>query len=79
MFDYRASDIFNNGVEFRGGGTVCDILEIMLNKPGEGTFQGRMDRGQGYLDELYDRGQQICRGESDEELFDEYSLGDRQV
>jgi hypothetical protein len=51
-------------------------LEIMLNRPGEGTFQGRMDRGQGYLDELYDRGQRICRGESDEELFDEYSLGE---
>jgi hypothetical protein len=73
MFEYRASDIFNRGVEFRGGGTVCDIMEVLLTDPSSGTFQGRMDRAQGYLDELYDRGQRICRGETNEELFDEYA------
>jgi hypothetical protein len=76
MMGYRASEIFNKGVELLPGGTTCDILEVLLKHPGDGTFQGRMDRAVAYLDTMYERAQAICRGESTEDLFDDYALAE---
>lgn len=75
-FNYRVSDILNNGLYLNGGPGVrtCDIMEIVLDTPDTGMFQSRMDRAQENLDELYKRSAAICKGETDEPLFNAYSM-----
>ncbi|WWC60931.1 uncharacterized protein I303_103507 [Kwoniella dejecticola CBS 10117] len=76
MFDYRVSDIVNRGIELRSGGRTCDILEILLSDPSNGSFKERQDRAMLLLDDLYERSRRIARKgkHSPEGIFTEYSL-----
>jgi hypothetical protein len=74
MMGYRVSDILNKGLELEGGGRVCDIMEILLDDPGTGTFQGRMDRAQGILDETYERAIKKCSTVPTEILLSDYAM-----
>jgi hypothetical protein len=74
MMGYRASEILNIGLELRGGGRVCDIMEVLLEDPSTGTFQGRMDRAQSILDVTYERAEEKCRNTPTEDLLSEYAL-----
>jgi len=74
MMDYRVSEILNKGLTLRGGGRTCDIMEVLLEQPGWFGFQERMDRAQGFLDQLYDRAIARCTTEPDVPLLSEYAL-----
>jgi hypothetical protein len=74
MMGYRASDILNIGLELRGGGRTCDIMEVLLDDPSTGTFQGRMDRAQSILDMTYDRAEKKCSTTPTEVLLSDYAL-----
>ncbi|KAL7424489.1 hypothetical protein Q5752_000173 [Cryptotrichosporon argae] len=76
MMDYRASDIVNAGVTVRGGGRVCDVMEVLLPDPSVGHFQERMDRAQRLLDDLYVRAERMCHagiGNASEPLLGDYA------
>jgi hypothetical protein len=74
MMGYRASDLLNRGLELRGGGRTCDIMEVLLDDPSTGTFQGRMDRAQSILDMTYDRAEKKCSTTPTEVLLSDYAL-----
>lgn len=76
MMGYRASDILNRGVELRGGGRTCDIMEILLEDPGTGSFQGRMDRAQSILDVTYERAIKKCTTVPTEILLSDYAINE---
>ena len=74
MMGYRVSDILNKGLQLEGAGRVCDIMEIRLEDPGTGTFQGRMDRAQGILDKTYERAIKKCTTVPTEILLSDYAM-----
>lgn len=74
MMGYRVSDILNKGLSLEGNGRVCDIMEILLEDPGTGTFQGRMDRAQGILDKTYERAIKKCTTVPTEILLSDYAM-----
>jgi hypothetical protein len=73
MMGYRASEILNKGLELQGGGRTCDIMEVLLEDPGSGTFQGRMDRAQSILDVTYERAIKKCTTVPTEILLSDYA------
>ena len=74
MMGYRVSDILNKGLSLEANGRVCDIMEILLEDPGTGTFQGRMDRAQGILDKTYERAIKKCTNVPTEILLSDYAM-----
>lgn len=74
MMGYRASEILNKGLELKGGGRVCDIMEILLENPSYGNFQDRMDRAQATLDITYERAIKKCTTTPTEVLLSDYAI-----
>lgn len=74
MMGYRASDILNKGLEIKGGGRVCDIMEVLLDDPSYGHFQERMDRAQKLLDVTYHRAIKKCTDTPTEVLLSDYAI-----
>lgn len=76
MMGYRVSDILNKGLTLEGGGRTCDIMEILLEDPSTGTFQGRMDRAQSILDTTYERAIKKCSTTPTEILLSDYAMNE---